>query len=112
MYDALVSQNDTGQPDPSRAVATWTILEDGKVVEFKIKEGVKFHSGDPLTSADVLFSHERYMANNPEYAGYMSQGFDKIEAVDDQTVTCSFTAPNVMFLHTAAPHPTPTTASP
>jgi peptide/nickel transport system substrate-binding protein len=104
MYDALVSQNDTGQPDPARAVATWTILDDGMVVEFKIKEGVKFHSGDALTSADVLFSHERYMANNPEYAGYMSQGFDKIEAVDDQTVKFYFKTPNVLFLYAAAPH--------
>ena len=69
MYDALVSQNDTGQPDPSRAWPTWTILDDGMAVEFKLKEGVKFHSGDPLTSADVIFSHERSHGQQPRIRG-------------------------------------------
>lgn len=104
MYDPLVSQNDTGQPEVGLGIATWTVQEDGMVIEFKLKEGVKFHSGDPLTAADVVFSHERSMANNPEYAGYMAQGFDRIEAVDDQTVDFYFTAPNVLFLYAAAPH--------
>lgn len=104
MYDPLVGQNDTGQPDPERGVATWTIQEEGRVIEFKLKEGIKFHNGDPLTSADVVFTHERTLANNPEYAGYMAQGFDRVEAVDAQTVRFYFKTPNVLFLYAAAPH--------
>jgi hypothetical protein len=52
------------------------------------------------------------MADNPEYAGYLSQGFDKIEAVDDQTVKLSFTTHNILFLDAVAPRPTSTTESP
>jgi peptide/nickel transport system substrate-binding protein len=104
IYDPLVSQNNTGQPDPTLGVATWDIQQDGLVIEFKLKDGVKFHSGDPLTADDVIFSHERSMANNPEYAGYMSQGFDRVVKVDDKTVKFYFKTPNVLFLYAAAPH--------
>lgn len=105
MFDALVSVTDTGQPDMGAGVAeSWNIIDDGLVVEFKLKEGVKFHSGDPLTAADVVFSHERSVANNPEYGGLFAQGFDRVEAVDELTVKFVFTTPNVLFLYSGAPH--------
>lgn len=105
IFDALVSVNNTGQPDMGKGVAeSWTISPDGLTIEFKLKEGIKFHSGDPLTAADVVFSHERAVANNPEYGGLFAQGFDHVEAVDDRTVKFVFTKPNVLFMYSAAPH--------
>ncbi len=105
MFDALVSVNNTGQPDMGKGVAdSWTISPDGLVIEFKLKAGITFHSGDPLTAADVVFSHERALANNPEYGGLFAQGFDHAEAVDDLTVKFVFTTPNVLFMYSGAPH--------
>jgi peptide/nickel transport system substrate-binding protein len=105
MFDALVSVNNTGQPDMGTGVAeSWTISDDGLIVEFKLKDGVTFHNGDPFTSADVVFSHERAVANNPEYGGLFAQGFDHVEAVDDLTVKFVFTTPNVLFMYSGAPH--------
>jgi len=37
-----------------------SMSKDGKVYEFKIRQGVKFHNGDPLTAEDVKFSFDRY----------------------------------------------------
>jgi peptide/nickel transport system substrate-binding protein len=105
MFDALVSVNNTGQPDMGAGVAeSWTISPDGLTIEFKLKQGITFHSGDPLTAADVVFSHERALANNPEYGGLFAQGFDHVEAVDDYTVKFVFTTPNVLFMYSGAPH--------
>lgn len=105
MFDGLVSVNNTGQPEMGTGVAeSWTISPDGLVIEFKLKEGITFHSGDPLTSADVVFSHDRAVANNPEYGGLFAQGFDHVEAVDDLTVKFVFTTPNVLFMYSGAPH--------
>ena len=105
IFDALVSVNNTGQPDMGKGVAeSWTISSDGLTIEFKLKQGIKFHSGDPLTAADVVFSHERSVANNPEYGGLFAQGFDHVEVVDDRTVRFVFTRPNVLFMYSAAPH--------
>ncbi|OFW56668.1 MAG: hypothetical protein A2133_05980 [Actinobacteria bacterium RBG_16_64_13] len=105
MFDALVSVNNTGQPDMGKGVAeSWTISPDGLTIEFKLKDGIKFHSGDPLTAADVVFSHERALANNPEYGGLFARGFDHAEAVDNLTVKFVFTTPNVLFMFSGGPH--------
>jgi len=105
MFDALVSVNNTGQPEMGAGVAeSWEISPDGLNITFKLKDGVKFHSGDALTAADVVFSHERALANNPEYGGLFAQGFDHVEAVDNLTVKFVFTTPNVLFMYSGAPH--------
>lgn len=38
---------------------SWTISPDGKTYTFKLRQGVKFHNGDPFTAEDVKYSIER-----------------------------------------------------
>jgi peptide/nickel transport system substrate-binding protein len=38
---------------------SWTVSPDQKTYEFKLREGVKFHNGEPLTAEDVKFSFQR-----------------------------------------------------
>jgi ABC-type transport system substrate-binding protein len=38
---------------------SWTVSADQRVYEFKLREGVKFHNGDPFTAEDVKFSFQR-----------------------------------------------------
>src|SRR4030095_2136541 len=35
---------------------SWTVSADGRVYEFKLREGLKFHNGDPFTAEDVKLS--------------------------------------------------------
>ena len=39
---------------------SWTESPDGLVYEFKLREGLTFHNGDPFTGEDVQFSFLRY----------------------------------------------------
>ena len=39
---------------------SWKETPDGLTYEFKLRRGLKFHNGDPLTAEDVKFSYERY----------------------------------------------------
>jgi peptide/nickel transport system substrate-binding protein len=59
LHDALV------KPMPGKNMAaalaeSWSVSPDGAVYEFVLRQGVKFHNGDPVTAEDVRFSFERY----------------------------------------------------
>ncbi len=59
LHDALVRPLPGQKMAPSLA-ESWTESSDGKVYEFKLRRGVKFHNGEPVTAADVKFSYDRY----------------------------------------------------
>jgi peptide/nickel transport system substrate-binding protein len=59
LHDALA------KPMPGKAMApslaeSWSVAPDGLSYEFVLRQGVRFHNGDPLTADDVKFSFERY----------------------------------------------------
>ena len=59
LHDALV------RPMPDRKMGaslaeSWSESADGLTYEFKLRRGLKFHNGDPVTTDDVKFSFERY----------------------------------------------------
>jgi peptide/nickel transport system substrate-binding protein len=58
MHDALVKTMPGKAMAPSLA-ESWTVSADGKVYDFKLREGLKFHNGDPFTADDVRFSFQR-----------------------------------------------------
>jgi peptide/nickel transport system substrate-binding protein len=59
MHDALVKPM-PGNPMAPRLATKWGESEDGLSYDFELRQGVKFHNGDPFTAEDVQFSFERY----------------------------------------------------
>jgi peptide/nickel transport system substrate-binding protein len=64
---------------------SWKQVDGGKAWEFKLRKGVKFASGNPLTAEDVKFSFER-LANVKDQPADMAENLGPIEVVDPQTV--------------------------
>ena len=58
MHDALVKPMPGNLLTPSLA-ESWKVSPDGRVYDFKLREGLKFHNGDPFTAEDVRFSFHR-----------------------------------------------------
>jgi peptide/nickel transport system substrate-binding protein len=54
MHDALVKPMPGNHMTPSLA-ESWTVSPDQRAYEFKLREGPKFHNGDPFTAEDVKF---------------------------------------------------------
>ena len=67
------------------------VSADGLTITWKLKEGLKWSDGEPLTSADVKFTWEAVV--NPANAPLSRVGYDKIASVetpDDTTVVIKF----------------------
>src|SRR5215472_7216457 len=80
LHDALVKPMPDNPMTPSLA-ESWTVSPDQRVYEFKLREGLKFHNGDPFTAEDVKFSFERY-----KWPKQQREKFEQVEIVDPYRV--------------------------
>jgi peptide/nickel transport system substrate-binding protein len=103
MYSRLTRLDAQMRPQPDLA-EKWDISPDGKTYTFHLRQGVKFHNGRELTSADVKYTYERIL--DPATASIAKSFFDPIDhvdATDPYTVTVVLKQPNTPFLvNTAA----------
>jgi peptide/nickel transport system substrate-binding protein len=82
IHDALVRPL-PGQKIGNSLAESWTESRDGMTYEFKLRRGLTFHNGDPLTAEDVRFSFERYQgAGAREFRARVRQ----LEVIDPLTV--------------------------
>src|SRR5262245_48832647 len=58
LHDALAKAMPGNATAPSLA-ESWQVSQDGRVYDFTLRKGVRFHNGDPLTAEDVKFSFDR-----------------------------------------------------
>ncbi|MGL5724839.1 glutathione ABC transporter substrate-binding protein [Cetobacterium sp.] len=82
IYDSLVKQDINMNIIPGLA-ESWTQIDD-TTTEFKLRKGVKFHNGEPLTADDVKFTLDR-MKSSPQVS-HIIKAIDSVEIVDDNTV--------------------------
>ena len=59
LHDALVKPM-PGEPLAPCLAESFSAAEDGRSYDFVLRQGAKFHNGDPITAEDVKFSFERY----------------------------------------------------
>ncbi len=64
-------------------VEDWTVSEDGKTIEFTMRDGMTFHSGNPVRAEDAVFSLRRVIKLNKTPAFIFTQFGWTPENVDD-----------------------------
>jgi peptide/nickel transport system substrate-binding protein len=107
-YNTLIHFDPHGYPNIVGDLAkSWTVSDDYLTYTFKLHEGVKFHDGSELTSADVKASWDRIVsppegAVSPRRSNY--QAIKSIEAPDRYTVVFSTHHPSPSILSNMA-HP-------
>lgn len=92
-YDMLVRLDINDTTKVKGGIAdSWTVSDDGLTYTFKLKPGIKFASGNPITAEDVAWSFERVVKLDKSPAFILTQfGLtgdnvaEKAKAVDDGT---------------------------
>ncbi len=94
LHDAVLRPLPGKKYAPSLA-ESYTESPDGLVYEFKLRPGVKFHNGEPVTAEDVKFSFERYKGAG---AKLLQERVRQVEVVDPMTVRFHLKTPWPDFL--------------
>ncbi len=96
VFNSLVFMSADQQVKPDLA-ESWSYNADATELTFKLREGVKWHDGEPFTSADVKWTFENIISQ----AGTLSSNLGtvaSIEAPDDFTVVFKLSAPDSTLL--------------
>ena len=85
IYDTLMTT------DADDNIIPWMIEDDYEVVDFKeytftLKEGQKFHNGNPVTAEDIKFSFEYPSGQNVSGQRKQCDKIESIEVIDENTV--------------------------
>lgn len=97
--ESLTSIAADGSSKPFLA-KSYTISPDGKVYTFVLREGVKFHNGRILTSADIVANIQR--VKNTVSKGWLTGALkliSKMETPDDRQVVVHLKEPYTPFLN-------------
>jgi peptide/nickel transport system substrate-binding protein len=96
LFDNLTSRHPDGKLYPG--LATEWKLEGQTTWRFKLRHGVKFHNGDPFTSADAKFSIERtYDPAAKTMVATALATIEKVEAPDPSTLVITTKKPDPLL---------------
>jgi len=85
VYDGLYTIGPGGKPVPDLAVDV-DVSDDGKTYTFKIREGVKFHDGTPLTAYDGEFTYNYIIEQELGYMYDYAKPIESVKALDEYTL--------------------------
>jgi peptide/nickel transport system substrate-binding protein len=94
LQDALVKPMPGKTLTPSLA-ESWSVSEDGLTYEFVLRDGPKFHNGDPVAAEDVKFSYQRYRGASHDL---MASRVAEIETPDPRHIRFKLKEPWPDFL--------------
>jgi peptide/nickel transport system substrate-binding protein len=97
IFETLFTFDHSWNVTPLLAAALPQLSADGKVYEISLREGVTFHDGRPMTSADVVASLKRWL-NLASRGQQVAPLVSEIAAVDPMTVRITLKQPYAPLL--------------
>ncbi|MFF3853872.1 ABC transporter substrate-binding protein [Micromonospora sp. NPDC002575] len=79
IFDGLVARDARNELVPALARELPTVSVDGKTVTAKLREGVRFHDGSPLTAQDVVFTYQSVL--DPKVDSTLRSDLDMLASV-------------------------------
>jgi len=98
VFEGLVERDLDLELQPGLA-ESWEYLDDN-TLEFKLRQGVVFHNGEPFNAEAVKFTFDRLLGEEgqkgPQYSNYTS--IDSVEVKDEYTITMKLNSPDPVLL--------------
>jgi peptide/nickel transport system substrate-binding protein len=98
IYSSLFNYDETGRLQ-NDLIDSWQVSADGKEYSFKLKENVKWHNGNILTTEDVVFTFN--LIKNPDFRSPLKASLNgiNIEKIDDLNFRLILAEPYADVLH-------------
>ncbi|MBE9607407.1 ABC transporter substrate-binding protein [Acetobacteraceae bacterium H6797] len=96
VFDTLYAMDETMQPRPQMAEGH-EVSADGLTWRFKLREGLKFHDGEPVRAVDCIASLQRWCAREP-FGQLLMKAADSWRAIDDRSFEIKLTRPFLPML--------------
>jgi peptide/nickel transport system substrate-binding protein len=97
MMDGLVAYDRKLDPIPALAIA-WTVSDDARTVTFKLRDGVKWHDGNPFTSADVKYTFEEILKKHHARGRATFANLERVDTPDGLTAVFRLSKPSVYMM--------------
>lgn len=95
IFDTLYGIDEQGVTQP-QMVEGHTVEDDGKLVTMRLREGLRFHDGEPVRSRDVVASLRRW-AFRDAFGNSLMAVVDELSGPDDRTVRWRLKSPFPML---------------
>lgn len=100
VWDTLYGFNQDYAPEPQMAEGH-NVDADGKRISIRLREGLKFHDGEPVRAADCVASIRRWAARDPIGQVLLAR-IDEISAPDDRTILLRLSKPFPLIFYALA----------
>jgi len=100
IYDTLFALDAKLEPQP-QMVESWTVSDDKLTWTFKLRDGLEWTDGTPVTTADVIPSIKRFTAKDVQ-GGLLARMTSEMSAVDDRSFRIVLKEPFGLVLKTLA----------
>ena len=94
IHDALIKNFRDRKYDHLALAEHFEFPEDAQSATFRLRSGVKFHDGSPVTAADVKWSYETYSGAS---AKLLHAKTKLVTPIDERTIRFEFTTPFLDF---------------
>lgn len=98
IYDKLVRLSSDIEPTPA-AAESWNVVDD-TTIDVVLRQGMKFHDGQPVTVEDVKYTYDAFIENSVEYFMSFLEPIESVEVVDENTVRFKLKYPYAPFVTT------------
>jgi len=92
-WEYLVRPTQDGTGYQPRLASSYTVSPDDKTYSFKLRQGVRFSDGTPMTSADVLFSLHRAFTDPNSQIAFVGAKLASMTAPDAHTIVIKLKKP-------------------